>query len=72
MSCEYALSYHGRHFRSLLVMMKKGLDKFERDLMWNMYYNVIVLIDGHKWKRKLSESFLGTAEDFVFIYVSAV
>ena len=53
-------------------MMKKGLDKFERDLMWNMNYNVIVLIDGHKWKRKLSESFLGTAEDFVFIYVSAV
>ena len=48
----YALSYRGRHFRSSLVMMKKGLDKFEREVMWNMYYNVTVLIDGRKWKLK--------------------
>ena len=35
--------------------------------MWNMYSNVTVLIDGRKWKKKkLSESFLGTAEDIVF------
>ena len=41
--------------------------------MWNMYYNVTVLIDGHKRKKKNpSQSFLGTAEDFVFVYVFAV
>ena len=54
-------------------MMKKGLYKFERDLMWNMYYHVTVLIEGHKWKKKkLFESFLGTAEDFVSVYVFAI
>ena len=54
-------------------MTKKGLDKFERELMLNMYYNVTVMIDGHKWKKKkLFESFLGTAEDFVSVYVFAI
>ena len=52
-------------------MIKKVLDKFERELTWNMYYNVTVLIDSHKWK-KLSQSFLGTAEGFVFVYLVAV
>ena len=31
-------------------MVKKGLDKHERKLMWNMFGNVSVLVDGHKWK----------------------
>ena len=41
--------------------------------MWNMRINVeYVLIDGHKWKKQLSQSLLGTAEDFVFVHVFAV
>ena len=48
-------------------MMKKGLDKI-REKIKNMYDNVILLIDGHKWRKQLSESFLGTAEDFVSVY----